>query len=259
MGPDARTKITEAYANQVARDAYFWAWPLVNMYNRRLAFQAVPDFIMAGPVPSAPPNKLAMLTDYITPEQRSVACPNQDVVYGAGFIALDQSPVVIQVPNFGDRFWVYQIVDTRTDSFAALGKMYGSMPGFYMLVGPSWQGEVPKGINQVFRSSTNSGFVGPRLFMHDTAGDRQAVQGSVRQVMMYPLSEYDGRMKSMDWNALPKGASASGGESETQWVFPDKFFDQLPDVLVDAPPYRGKRPATLRCSRSSMRPRMTRS
>ena len=37
-GPDARVKITEAYAAHVARDVYFWAWPLVNMYNRRLAF-----------------------------------------------------------------------------------------------------------------------------------------------------------------------------------------------------------------------------
>jgi hypothetical protein len=136
--PDVRTKVTEEYARHVARDAYFWAWPLVNMYNRRLAFQQVKDFIFAGPVPSAPLNKLAMLTDYITPEQRHVACPNQDVVYGAGFVGLDISPVVIQVPDFGDRFWVYQIVDTRTDSFATLGKMYGTTPGFYMLVGPNW-------------------------------------------------------------------------------------------------------------------------
>ena len=30
-GPDARVKITEEYAKLVARDAYFWAWPLVNI------------------------------------------------------------------------------------------------------------------------------------------------------------------------------------------------------------------------------------
>lgn len=66
-GPDARTKITEPYARHIARDAYFWAWPLVNMYNRRLFFQSIKDFIFAGPVPSAPLNRLAMLTDYITP------------------------------------------------------------------------------------------------------------------------------------------------------------------------------------------------
>jgi hypothetical protein len=89
-------------------------------------------------VPSAPLNKLAMLTDYITPEQRLVACPNQDVVYGVGLLALDQSPVVIQVPDFGDRFWVYQVVDLRTDGFVQLGKMYGTTPGFYLLAGPNW-------------------------------------------------------------------------------------------------------------------------
>ena len=239
--PDTRMKVTEDYAKHVARDAYFWAWPLVNMYNRRLAFKDLKDFIQAGPLPSAPLNKFAMLTDYITPEQRHVACPNQDVVYGAGFVGLDISPVVIQVPNFGDRFWVYQIVDTRTDSFATLGKMYGTTPGFYMLVGPNWQGKVPQGITQTFRASTNSGFVGPRLFMDDTADDRRAIQSAIAPAMMYPLSEYDGTMKSKDWAAIPKAPDTSGGgETETQWVFPEKFFDELPAVLADAPPLPGE-------------------
>jgi hypothetical protein len=153
-GPDTRVKITEEYAKLVARDAYFWAWPMVNIYNRRQAFKDVKDFVMAGPVPTAPLNRVARLTDYVNPDQRIVACPNQDVVYGAGSIALDVSPVVIQVPDFGDRFWVYQVVDLRTDGVVQLGKMYGTTPGFYLLVGPNWQGEVPKGITKVFRSST---------------------------------------------------------------------------------------------------------
>ena len=43
--------------------------------------------------------------------------------------------------DFGDRFWVYQIVDQRTDSFAQVGKMYGTKPGFYLLAGPlEWNG-----------------------------------------------------------------------------------------------------------------------
>lgn len=241
-GPDARVKFTEEYARHVARDAYFWTWPLVNMHNRRLLFETVKDFVMAGPVPSAPINRLAMLTDYISPEQRSVACPNQDVVYGAGFIALDLSPVVIQVPDFGDRFWVYQIVDARTDSFATIGKMYGTTPGFYLLAGPNWHGDVPRGITQVFRASTNSAFAGPRLFLDDTAEDRQAIQPVLKEIMMYPLAEYDGKMKSKDWNALPVAPTTSTEEtaSETQWVFPEKFVDELADVFADAPPLPGE-------------------
>ena len=77
-GPDTSVKITEAYARLVARDAYFWSWPQVNVYNRRQAVKDLQDFIKAGPVPSAPLSELAMLTDYISPEQRLVACPNQD-------------------------------------------------------------------------------------------------------------------------------------------------------------------------------------
>ncbi len=152
-GPDSSVKITEAYAAMIARDAYFWAWPMVNIFNKRLNFKDVPEAMMVGPGPAAPLNRVAMLTDYIEPEERLVACPNQDVVYGAGSLALDLSPVVIQVPDFGDRFWVYQMVDLRTDGFAQLGKMYGTTPGFYLLVGPNWRGDIPKGITQVFRSS----------------------------------------------------------------------------------------------------------
>jgi len=175
-GPDTQVKITEAYARLVARDAFFWAWPMVNVYNRRLAFAKTPQIMMAGPVPAAPLNHLGMLTDYIAPEERLVACPNQDVVYGAGSLALDLSPVVMQVPDFGDRFWVYQVVDTRTDSFVQLGKMYATTSGFYLLVGPDWRGEVPKGITKVFRSPTNTGFVAPRVFQDDTSEDKRAVQ-----------------------------------------------------------------------------------
>jgi len=239
-GPVAGTKITEEYATLVARDAYFWAWPLINMYSRRLAAAKVPQIVMAGPLPAAPLNRLGMLTDYIDPDERGVACPNQDVVYGAGFVALEASPVVIQVPDFGNRFWVCQIVDLRTDSFAALGKMYGTTPGFYLLVGPNWQGEVPKGISKVFRASTNSGNVIPRVFQDDTPEDKRAIQGVLQQIVMYPLSEYDGHIKSMDWSKLPKIPSKSTGEGETQWVVPETFFEMLPLALADAPPLPGE-------------------
>ena len=193
--PDARVKITEEYARHVGRDAYFWAWPMVNMYNRRLHFAQVKEIMRQGPLMEAPANRLAMLTDYVEPQERSVACPNQDVVYGIGALALDVSPVVVQVPDFGNRFWVYQIVDLRTDSFVQLGKMYNTTPGFYLLVGPGWKGEAPKGITKVFRSPTNTGLVAPRIAQDDTPEDKRAIQSVLPGIMMYPLAEYDGTMK----------------------------------------------------------------
>jgi hypothetical protein len=239
-GPDTRVRITESYAAHVARDVYFWAWPMANIYNRRLAFKDVTDFVMAGPVPTAPLNRVAMLTDYVNPDQRMVACPNQDVVYGAGSLALDLSPVVVQVPDFGDRFWVYQIVDLRTDSFVQLGKMYATTPGFYLLAGPNWRGNAPRGFTRVFRSPTNTAFCAPRIFQDDTAEDKRAIQEPLKQVMFYPLAEFDGTMKSKDWSKITKVEGAGGGEGETRWVVPGKFFDELRAIFADAPPMPGE-------------------
>jgi hypothetical protein len=164
----------------VARNAYFWAWPMVNIYNRRLAFDQCPEpGLMNGVLPFAPLNTVSMLHDYVQPEQRWVACPNQDVVYGAGIAALDRSPVVVQVPDFAGRFWVYQVVDLRTDGFAQIGAMYGTPPGFYLLVGPAWAGEIPRGIVKVFRSPTNTAFVVPRVFQDDSPQDKRAVRSVI--------------------------------------------------------------------------------
>ena len=240
-GPVSGTRITEAYARLIARDTYFWAWPMVNIYNRRLAFKQAPEpGLMNGILPVAPLNRLAMLTDYIDPAERDVACPNQDVVYGSGVLALDESPVVIQVPDFGGRFWVYQVVDIRTDSFADLGAMYGTKPGFYLLVGPGFQGEPPAGITRLFRSKTSTGFVVPRVFQNDTPEDKQAVQAVIGGIDMYPLKDFDGKAKTRDWSRLPRFPKPAGGAGETRWVVPDRFFDQLPAVLRDAPPLDGE-------------------
>ncbi|WP_330213046.1 DUF1254 domain-containing protein [Pseudomonas sp. Z18(2022)] len=241
-GPVAGTKVTEPYVRMMAREAYFWGWPMANIFNRRQKFKDLPHAgLMGGIVPVAPINHLSMLSDYIDPAERLVACPNQDVVYGAGSIALDLEPVVLQVPDFGSRFWVYQVVDLRSDSFAQLGKMYGTKPGFYLLVGPDWKGEIPAGITQVFRSQTNTGFVIPRVFQDDTATDRQAIQTPLAGIDMYPLSQFDGTLKQRDWKASPHfPAEASQGDGETKWVVPEKFFDELPALLKDAKPLPGE-------------------
>jgi hypothetical protein len=240
-GPVPGTRMTEEYVRQVGRMAYFWAWPMVNVYNRLVTFDQLKEpGLMGGIVPAAPPNQLSMLTDYIVPEERVVACPNQDVVYGLSILALNREPVVVQVPDFGNRFLVYQVVDQRTDSFAELGKMYGTKAGLYLLVGPDWKGQTPTGVEGVFRSSTNIGVVIPRVFKDATDEDTKAVQPLVNQIMLYPLSQSDGKMKTRDWMSNPKFPSTSTGQEETQWVVPEKFVDELPKVLDGLPPLPGE-------------------
>ena len=118
--------------------------------------------------------------------------------------------------------------------------MYATTPGFYLLVGPEWDGEVPKGMTKVFRSPTNTGMAAPRVFQDDTPEDKRAIQSVLPGIMMYPLSDFDSTVKSRDWTNLPNGPTPPARDEETQWVVPDKFVDVLTAVLADAPPLHGE-------------------
>lgn len=240
-GPPPGTAMTKAYVQMVARMAYVWGYPLVNAHNRRAGIAMTPyPGLNGGVVPVAPVGEVAMLTDTIQPQQNFIACPNQDVVSGSGFFALDGEPIVFQVPEFGGRFWVYAFYNARTDEFGTIGKPYDTKPGFYMLVGPTWQGHAPEGVVGVLRSTTELAYVAPRVFKDDTPEDTKAVQSVVGQIMFYPLSRFDGKMKSTDWSKIPNLPAPPSGKGEMKWVDPEKFFDRLPSIMAMVPPLAGE-------------------
>jgi len=243
--PAAGVLMPPGYVKAIAQMAYVWGWPMVNMYNRFAKITAAPrPGLLGGILPVAPRGQLAMLHDYIVPEETFVTCPNQDVVYGLGFFSLDEEPVVIQVPDFGERFWVYALYDARTDQFGQLGKPYKTKPGFYLLAGPNWKGDKPAGVEAIVRSPTPLANAIPRVFMDDTLEDRKAIQSFINQIVAYPLKEFDGKMKTIEWRKAPTisapkpaGGAAAG---ETKWVIPERFFDDLAKVLDGVPPLPGE-------------------
>jgi len=153
------------------------------VYNQRTELTKAPEpGLLAGVLPISPMNQVGMLTTYIAAGERFIADPNQDVVYGLGFLSLEKEPVVIQVPEFGDRYWVIEVEDARADEFSELGKQHGTKPGFYMIAGPNWKGATPAGIAGVFRSSTDGAISFPRVFMADSPEDRAAIQPLINQI-----------------------------------------------------------------------------
>jgi hypothetical protein len=237
--------MTKAYVQMVGRMAYVWGWPLVYVYNQRTELTKVPEpILLNGAICIAPINQVSMLTGYVDPAENYIADPNQDVVYGLGFMSFEKEPVVIQVPDFGDRFWTLPVYDARTDQISELGLQYGTKPGFYMIVGPDWKGATPAGIAGVVRSSTNFAATMPRIFLNDTPEDHAAIQPALNQILIYPLSQFDGKMKTKDWSKVPrverKGKPAKYSSTQPPWVDPATFFDHLPTVMKQVPPLPGE-------------------
>lgn len=240
------TQMSKEYVQMIGRMAYFWGYPIVNSYNRKAAFIKITAQhgniagLNGGVLPVAPIGYNAMLTDYIKPEQTFIACPNQDVVYGAGYYDLDKGPIVFQVPEFEDRFWIYALYDERTNQFGSIGKPYGTKPGFYLLVGANWKGEIPPGITEVIRAPTHFAFSAPRVFKSDDPADTKAVNKVISQILFYPLSDFDGKMKIKDWSKLPSFPLPPAAPGEVKWVVPEKYFEDIDYVIKNVPPLPGE-------------------
>jgi hypothetical protein len=92
--------------------------------------------------------------------------------------------VIVQVPDFGDRFFTYQVVDAQTDSFYA---------GRYLpvRVRPHQQKEPrlscyaasDSAVTAVYRLPTDLCTVFPRAFQDDTPEDKAAIQPLLSQIM----------------------------------------------------------------------------
>ena len=115
-----------------------------------------------------------------------------------------------------------------------------------MVVGPNWKGETPAGIAGVVRSTTEFAVAMPRIFMDDTPEDHAAIQPALSQIQVYPLSQFDGKMKTMDWSKLPHSpvpkekTRPKYSTKQPPWVDPAVFFDQLPAVMKQVPPMPGE-------------------
>jgi hypothetical protein len=107
------------------------------------------------------------------------------------------------------------------------------------LVGADWKGKVPDGITAIFRCPTRHGALFPRVFQSDEADDKKAVQEVLSKINAYPLSRFDGKVKTMDWSKVPEFPGAKG-DGEVKWVEPEKSVEVLPAILDEAPPMTGE-------------------
>ena len=250
-GPAPGARFTPDYVSGIARLAYFWAWPLVNVFNRYIAFKRVRRPILVGGIaPVAPINHVAMLHDYIGWKQRYIACPSQDLIYGFGILDLAREPVVVQVPDFGllglsgdrsqDRRFRQSWHDVRYEA------------GLLSAVRP------PSGIAASFRGSTNVATLIPRVFQEDDKADNEVLQPLIQAIAVYPLSEFDGKVKTRDWSSLPSLPWIKLGEEEWKWVDPATFFDILPKCSTPPARFPVRRRFTRWSGRCSTRPWWTR-
>jgi len=101
-------------------------------------------------------NNLAGVARVYTPEDKAIVTPNSDTPYCMTWVDLRAQPVVYTIPEIEkERFYEVQLIDLYTHNLAYISTVAtGNVPGKYLLAGPDWKGEVPKGITKVIPCET---------------------------------------------------------------------------------------------------------
>jgi hypothetical protein len=205
------TAISFEEARAIAREAYIYAFPLVETY-KTLHKQAIdrtsPDY-------KAPLNQLGHARAVATPEDKFVVTPNSDTPYSSAWLDLRVEPMVITLPKIEpDRYYSVQLIDLYTHNFGYLGtRSFGSEGGDFLIAGPGWRGEKPAGIRAVIPCETQImyAFFRTQLFNPDDIKNVHKIQDAFR---VRPLSLYLGNSAppsapAVDWPPLAEGMSES--------------------------------------------------
>lgn len=98
-------------------------------------------------------NVFGAARDLLGPEAAFVS-PNNDTLYLMAVCDVGQGPVVLEVPDTDDRYYVLQLVDAWTNNFAYIGRRAtGTAARSFLLAGPDFDGAVPDGMTLVVAPS----------------------------------------------------------------------------------------------------------
>jgi len=183
-------EVTPAEARAIAKEAYVYGFPMVDSYRVQHAY-----FVdTKNPEYKAPWNQIKNIPRVFTPDDKAIQTPNSDTPYS--FIGMDlrAEPLVLTVPEVEKgRYYSIQLIDAYTQNFDYIGsRATGNGAGNYMIAGPNWKGEAPKGITKVIRSETEFGIAGYRTQLFNPA-DLENVKKVQAGYKVQPLSAFLGQ------------------------------------------------------------------
>jgi hypothetical protein len=140
----------------IAEEAYIFSFPMLMGYRYCFATFLVPS------LPSYRGAMNLMRGDPVTLDHsfKDVITPNADTPYSMAALDLRAEPLLLDVPAVNDRYYVMQFEDLYgTNPHYVGSRTTGPDAGSYLLIGPTFTGDVPDGFTDVLRFETDLVFI----------------------------------------------------------------------------------------------------
>jgi hypothetical protein len=223
-----RPNIAETQA--IAEEGFIYGLPIV--MNYAVMYEYAVD--KGGSQFKAPFNQLKNEPRVYTYKDTAVITPNSDTPYSFTWLDLRAEPIVLTVPAVEKkRYYAVMMCDGNTYNYGYIGsRATGNDPGSYMVVGPDWKGEIPKGIKKVFTSTTPFSLVAYRtqLFNPEDMSNVIKVQDGYQ---VEPLSAFLKQPAPAAAPAINFSPATTAGIKENFWSYLDTALEYVPETNMD--------------------------
>ncbi|HME71280.1 MAG TPA: DUF1254 domain-containing protein [Myxococcota bacterium] len=176
-------KVNEAVGT--ATDAYVYGYSLITTEVTRVQMSNVPKVEEL----KAPMGQFVNIKRYPPADFRGVSAPNADTLYSLAWLDLAE-PQVFSHPNMGKRFYLFEMTDLWMTDFETPGtRTTGEKAANYLITGPGWKGEVPKGMKHIPVATRYMVILG-RTYANGTERDYKIVNALQAQYKITPLSAW---------------------------------------------------------------------
>jgi hypothetical protein len=231
-------------------EAYLYGYPLVMMETTRIQSA---KYI-------GPENQLRMVRQFPNAQFKEVVRPNVDTLYTTAFISMKEGPWAFEMPANNKRYELMPFMDAWTNVFASPGtRTSGNQGVTYLLAGPEWNGQVPKGMT-LLKSPTDMVWLIGRTQTNGTAD-------------FATVHELQNRLRLTKWPQPPDSLSASTDskrDAQPSWqvstepsltpvaqmkaLNTTEFFNRLMKLMVSNPPSPEDAPLLARLAQLEIKP-----
>lgn len=177
--------ITQQQAEDIAVEAYIYAFPLVLMEITKNVMTNVDS----PQLNKAPINQFCNMREFPNADFTSVVRPNADTLYSSLWYDVSKEPLIIEVPDTNNRYYLLPMLDMWTDVFASPGsRTTGTLKQTIALVAENWQGNLPKNVITI-RAPTPNGWIIGRI-QTNGKDDYENVWKIQDQIKAVPLRAY---------------------------------------------------------------------
>ncbi len=233
-----------------ATDAYIYGYPLVTMeITRRVMTNTT--------CPSsghAPMGQFYHARRYPDPSFHDVTAPNADTLYSTAWLDLSHGPYVFTIPDMGQTYYLFPMLDAYTNVFASVGsRTTGQRAQSYLITGPNWTGGVPAGMVQI-KAPTNLVWVLGRTYCTGTPADFAAVHKLQNQYRLTAFSEW-GKPRPREQCRVDTSIDArTPVRDQVNALSAPQFFELLTQLMKSNPPPAADAPMLTRMKEIGLLP-----